>query len=187
MEAAARAGEPFALVLMNMQMPVLNRLEATRRLRTSGFSAEALPVIALTANAFGDHIEACLAADMQAHLIKSVHVRNLTNIMARFLGAEMRFPRPLKRSAASSSIGYRARKDYTLRMLQRIADVNTSDDAAVAKAADLLHKLAGTAAMFGEAKLGELAKRLEDDLMTWSVGERITLAGEAMTAFKRAA
>ena len=50
-EDAARA-RPFDLVLMDMQMPNVDGLNATRQLRAAGHSADQLPVVALTANAY---------------------------------------------------------------------------------------------------------------------------------------
>ncbi|MBL8359206.1 MAG: PAS domain S-box protein [Rubrivivax sp.] len=61
---------PVDLVLMDMQMPGVDGLEATRRLRAAGH--ERLPIIAMTANAFGEDRAACLAAGMNDHVAKPV-------------------------------------------------------------------------------------------------------------------
>jgi PAS domain S-box-containing protein len=73
----ASADDPFALVLMDMQMPHVDGLEATRRIRASGYAPEVLPIVAFTANAFGDDVEACLLAGMQGHLAKPVQLAQL--------------------------------------------------------------------------------------------------------------
>jgi CheY-like chemotaxis protein len=57
------------LVLMDVQMPVLDGLEATRRLRSGGFKK---PIIALTANALKEQINESLVAGCDAHLSKPV-------------------------------------------------------------------------------------------------------------------
>ena len=67
---AAENDEPFALVLMDLQMPKLDGLSATRVLRSEGYSQDQLPIIALSANAFPEDVAASLSAGMQAHISK---------------------------------------------------------------------------------------------------------------------
>ena len=60
---------------MDIVMPVMNGLEATRKLRALNRSdAATVPIIAMTANAFQDDIENTLAAGMNAHLTKPLDV-----------------------------------------------------------------------------------------------------------------
>ena len=63
---------PYDLVLMDMQMPVMDGIEAARRIRAQPRYA-ALPILALTANAFEDDVALCKAAGMDAHLAKPVN------------------------------------------------------------------------------------------------------------------
>ena len=73
----ALAVTPFDLVLMDMQMPVMDGLEATRRLRSStGINAQ-IPVIALTANVMEAQRKACFDAGMTAHVAKPIDARLL--------------------------------------------------------------------------------------------------------------
>lgn len=78
-------GRPYALVLMDLQMPRLDGLEATRDLRAAGISEAQLPIIALTANAFADDVENCLAAGMQAHLAKPLSMDRLGEALNRWM------------------------------------------------------------------------------------------------------
>jgi two-component system sensor histidine kinase/response regulator len=62
---------PYALILMDMKMPGIDGLEATRAIRTLP-GRTAVPIVAMTANAFADDRDRCLAADMNAHSGKPI-------------------------------------------------------------------------------------------------------------------
>jgi CheY-like chemotaxis protein len=72
--AAATANAPFDLVLMDVHMPELDGLEATRRIRAAEASMHLrrTRIVALTANAFGEDRDACLAAGMDDFLVKPI-------------------------------------------------------------------------------------------------------------------
>jgi PAS domain S-box-containing protein len=68
--AAARQ-TPYGLILMDMQMPVMNGLDATREIRRHSVNL-AVPILALTANAFEDDRQHCLEAGMNDHIAKPI-------------------------------------------------------------------------------------------------------------------
>ena len=83
--AVERVGErDYDLVLMDVQMPEMDGLEATRRIRAMPQHA-ALPIIALTANAFAEDRQACLAAGMSDYLAKPVMPQQLFNCLLHWL------------------------------------------------------------------------------------------------------
>lgn len=70
--AAADPGE-YDMILMDVQMPLMNGYEAAQAIRkSSNPDGKAIPIIAMTANAFSDDIRACLNAGMDAHVSKPV-------------------------------------------------------------------------------------------------------------------
>jgi signal transduction histidine kinase/DNA-binding response OmpR family regulator len=80
----------YDVIFIDVQMPVMDGLEATRRIRAlpAAWCGE-IPVIAMTANVFKDDIEKCLAAGMNGHIGKPVSVDDMTGKLREYLtGAE---------------------------------------------------------------------------------------------------
>ncbi|MDP5279184.1 ATP-binding protein [Sphingomonas sp. DG1-23] len=191
---AARSGKPFDLVLMDMQMPVMDGLEATRQIRDSGVDAEALPILALTANAYADDVAACLAAGMQAHIAKPVQLADLGKVIRRWTRAETAdeaaaeaAPPPRLAISPDLRARYDVRKAELRACAERIAATRSFDDDSIAELRGLLHKLAGSAGMFKEAKLGSRAADLEDALELCPPEERPARVREVTEALTEAA
>lgn len=82
--AAQDPERPYDLVFMDMQMPVMDGLTATRALRADPKWAK-LPVVAMTANALTSDRDACLAAGMDDHLGKPIEPDDMWKVMLRLI------------------------------------------------------------------------------------------------------
>lgn len=84
-QALAMAGaQPYALILMDIQMPRMDGLDATRAIRSHEWGRH-LPILAMTANAFADERQRCLDAGMNDHVAKPVVAEQLFITLRRWL------------------------------------------------------------------------------------------------------
>ena len=178
----------YAAVLMDMQMPEIDGLTATRLLRADVQFTQ-LPIIAMTANAMKADLDACLAAGMNDYVIKPIDRQALLQTLRRWLPAGMSdettvaaSPRPPGDVAAQRTtaldgldltgtlqrlgLGF----DTLRRMLVRFADgqartLNALRAAAAsgdaADAARYAHMIAGAAGNLGVDALRDAAKHFE--------------------------
>ena len=82
-----REGEPYDLILMDMQMPEMDGYQATALLRAAGYPG---PIVALTAHALNTDRERCLSAGCDEYASKPIRGDTLRAILARFVKAEGR-------------------------------------------------------------------------------------------------
>ena len=78
-------GKDYDLVLMDMQMPVMDGIDATRVIR-SDLRFKTLPIIAMTANAMAADRDRCLDAGMNDHIAKPIDPDQLFNVLLRWTG-----------------------------------------------------------------------------------------------------
>jgi two-component system, sensor histidine kinase and response regulator len=85
----------YDAVLMDVQMPVMDGLTATDRIRNLGGTVAGIPIIALTPNAMDGDREYCLSAGMTDYVTKPISLEALSTAMARSLA-----PRPAANGGA---------------------------------------------------------------------------------------
>ena len=79
----------FDAILMDMRMPVMDGLSATKEIRKLGRpDAATIPIIALTTNAFSEDVQQCLQAGMSAHMSKPVDIELLKVKLSELLSAQ---------------------------------------------------------------------------------------------------
>jgi PAS domain S-box-containing protein len=175
---AAYRQDRHDLILMDVQMPDMDGLETTRRIRDLDGQARQVPVIALTANVFSQQIESYRDAGMNDHLGKPLHRDALLAMIERWTS-------PAERDAGSAStdaeagppaldrkcqselarlIGVEKAHELLMRFREELPD-RFSSAAPEALKADA-HALASTAGLLGFAKLSAAAGALEQAIET---------------------
>ncbi len=76
----------FSLILMDVQMPEVDGLEATKKIRNLPCGeAKTVPIIAMTANVFKEDIQKCLEAGMNGHLGKPIVISDVMSVLKKYL------------------------------------------------------------------------------------------------------
>ena len=160
-------GDPFDAVLMDVQMPVLDGLGATRELRRLGYAG---PVLAVTAQALAGDRERCRDAGCTDHVPKPLDLRALLATLAELLGegsAGPPGPDAFEPDADFDPDLLDLRDEYREEMLRDVAELialcaaetgGSADRPAVARIA---HKVAGSAGTFGFPRTSAAARALE--------------------------
>ena len=96
--------KPFDVILMDVHMPEMDGLEATRAIRLLSSPAAKTPIIALTANAFTNEIEACRSAGMNAHIGKPFKKEDLIVAIAEAVAGRLTFASDRPKAAGQESV-----------------------------------------------------------------------------------
>ncbi len=85
-ETFAQNPDGYSLIFMDVHMPEIDGLEATRRIRAMPVPrAKSIPIVAMTANVFKGDVEKCLAAGMNAHVGKPLEVDEVYKVLSKFV------------------------------------------------------------------------------------------------------
>ncbi|UCV12608.1 PAS domain S-box protein [Dechloromonas denitrificans] len=186
-EAVEMVGKnDYDLILMDMQMPVMDGITATRHIRQLPVGHR-IPILAMTANAFDDDRNTCLAAGMNDHIPKPVNPDVLFAALAHWLSTDLTSPPPEASSAAvvfaPATLAEIPGLDYAFglnavrgrvasyeRLLGKFARNHTGDfdlirqhlrDGNIDEARRLAHSLKGAAGALGAAEIQKIAAQLE--------------------------
>ena len=177
--AAAREQPRFELILMDIQMPVMDGLSATRviRIAEAADGQAMVPIIGLTANAMMEDVERCLAAGMMAHVAKPIDWAELFATIERVMSAEAERVAPKPSGADAPATVLDTAKlhdlitligsDRVMRLLDAFAQnvesrLFTLDGIGTGELRARCHTLASTAGQFGFSELGQLCAEVED-------------------------
>jgi len=166
------AQQTFNLVLMDMMMPVMDGLEATRRIRAGEPHGVHLPIIAMTANALDADRERCLQAGMDDYLSKPIHAAQLRDVLARHAPVQAHATHTAPVAPSFDYQGGLLTMDEEIREIITPAfvaqwPVDRSKLHAALEGGDMVavlhtaHALKGTLGMFGAAPAREIATRME--------------------------
>ncbi len=83
----------YDMILMDVQMPVMNGYEATRRIRSGSHpEAKTIPIVAMTANTFAEDVRDAFAAGMDGHLAKPIDMDAVRSLVGRLLNRTKEIP-----------------------------------------------------------------------------------------------
>ena len=172
----------YDVVLMDMMMPVMNGIDATREIRKGEAPGRRLPIIAMTANAMESDRESCIEAGMDDYISKPIRAQELQEMLQRLAleapsASAATRPAPLSEYpeehhyAFDYSVGIQAMDQEILDIIAQAFVDQWPDDVKKLRAglsgSDLksvlhtAHALKGTLAMFGARPASELAARIE--------------------------
>lgn len=199
-EEAVRAASQrhWDLILMDMQMPIMDGIEATRRIRGFATSAQKVPIIAVTADAVQEHQGEYIAAGCDAVVLKPIDWGVLAEQMKRLAGGgsfrnvpdgpfqESAIPpehEPLSSAeqvitqlreaigaAAVGKLGTAALEDIACSITEMRAALANADMGATRRAG---HRLSGVASQFGAFETARIAKLIEQKAETISEVENL--------------
>jgi CheY-like chemotaxis protein len=178
-------GQSYDLVLMDIQMPEMDGLTATREIRKL-VKAEELPIVAMTAHAIKGEYEKSLAAGMNDHITKPIdpdvlyrtlvkHIRGISIDSVTTGGAEktksaiqiagLKYEEGLKRSGSKKASYHALLLKFGNRYVNVATEVRTMVmNSDVAGLADYLHTLAGVSGNVGATDVYELSSKLSGQL-----------------------
>ena len=202
----------YDLIFMDIQMPVMDGIEATKRIRDlekGRGSASRIPILALTAHAVKEYIDACLHAGMDDYLIKPVFRKDLLDKVDRWIDSGSATADGATTSPGASAAHrataepmdfaraleeFEGNREFLTGLLERFlenvrAQLGTLREALDRADAEILrreaHAIKGGAANLAAAELSSAAAELEKTAKSGSLGEAPRGLERLETAYRR--
>jgi signal transduction histidine kinase/CheY-like chemotaxis protein/HPt (histidine-containing phosphotransfer) domain-containing protein len=172
----ALAGD-FDLILMDVRMPVMNGMDATRKIRAAGGPRSQVRILAVTAQGFSEQLAMCQQAGMDGHVSKPFTMATLIGAVQAELKKPVAAPvqaapdddtrQIFEREIFMDTVEYMPAEEVmeNLRMLidrcQEMSRLMHGEAAAPEVLVEVAHKLAGASGMFGLLEASEAARALE--------------------------
>ena len=193
--------EPFDLILMDVQMPVMDGLTATRLIRNES-QLKTIPIIAMTANAMSSDYDKSLAAGMNDHLNKPIEMAKLVKALNRWLHIDVNYtpasppqaqtgavlpdvlpPFDLVQAAKLTNENHELLHHLLLSFAKRYHDAPQKlrhfiDNQNVAEIEQLAHSIKGVAGTLAAQELKNAAAALENAVRNQRYDEIETLCNE---------
>jgi two-component system, sensor histidine kinase and response regulator len=195
----AVAARSYDVVLMDVHMPEMDGIEATREIRRLPGGKGQVPIIALSASAMKEETDACTEAGMLGHLRKPIDPVALASVLSHYAPARAHAsPEAVSEKPSAIDEGYlrllvdslgAAKVDHLISELpqharpyrDRLANARGDTDLAQMRAA--AHALAGMAANLGLTALAELTGAIEDACRAGNAAEATSLCDRLEATF----
>ncbi|ASP39548.1 hypothetical protein CHH28_13065 [Bacterioplanes sanyensis] len=206
----SEAFDPYLLILMDCQMPLLDGYQATRQIRQgeAGERYEQIPVIAVTAAALPQDRQRCISAGMNDYIAKPMAADQLRHLLTQWLDSQ---PAAALQSSPPSNLSVEQLSDWNktaalhrlnnnpslltrvLALFRDKADAQLmtadiapdTDSSALAELATMAHTLKGASANAGAEQLSHYLGHLQVALVQQNTDEAQTLLEQAKQAFHR--
>ncbi|NOY67408.1 MAG: response regulator [Gammaproteobacteria bacterium] len=174
----------YDLIIMDMKMPVMDGLEATRRLISSGCEA---PVVALTANAMKEDREICYQAGCDDFLIKPIDRKHFFDVVTRYLHPVEEIINPLYSRLLEDEPGMQDLVDGFLSSLPVMFTniQNACADECWDELSRLVHDMKSVGGGYGYPLLTETSKKIETALAGKNMMDVVSQVHELELVCKR--
>lgn len=160
----------FDLILMDMQMPIMSGIEATKKLREMGY---AKPIVALTANALREDQEESMRAGLDEYLTKPVDLNRFNSVLRRYLKPSVQNNPPQQQPTIGNPVFDFEHDPEFLALVQQFKQelpkrINSIKQAASTEdwyeLKSLAHKLKGLGTSFGYPDLSDISAKIQTDI-----------------------